>query len=72
MTVKILPRDQKEKPEHRESSRLKSQPLKNYKTLIPQSEISNFKNNFNFNSHFHLLFNHFEHTQFQNNMLKNT
>ena len=38
MTEKILPPDQKEKSEHRESSRLRSQPRKNYKTLIPQSK----------------------------------
>ena len=38
-TEKILPQDQKEKSEHRESSRLRSQPRKNYKTFIPQSEI---------------------------------
>ena len=36
---KILPQDQKEKSEHRESSRLRSQPRKNYKTFIPQSKI---------------------------------
>ena len=39
MTDKILPQDQKEKSEHRESSRLRSQPQKNYKTFVPQSKI---------------------------------
>ena len=36
MTEKILPQGQKEKSEHRESSRLRSQPRKNYRTFIPQ------------------------------------
>ena len=52
MTEETLPQDQQEKSEHRESSRLRSQPHKNYKTFIPQSEVVkklNFKNNFNFN-----------------------
>ena len=39
MTEKILPQDQKEKLEHRKSSRLRSQPRKNYKTFIPQAKI---------------------------------
>ena len=39
MTEKFLPQDQKEKSEIRESSRLRSQPRKNYKTFIPQSKI---------------------------------
>ena len=39
MTKKILLQDQKEKSENRESSRLRSQPRKNYKTFIPQSKI---------------------------------
>ena len=39
MTEKILPQDQKEKSEHRESSRLRRQPCKNYKTFIPHSKI---------------------------------
>ena len=39
MTEKILPQDQKQKSEHKESSRLRSQPRKNYKTFIPQSKI---------------------------------
>ena len=39
MTKKIVPQDQKEKSEHRESSRLRSQARKNYKTFIPQSKI---------------------------------
>ena len=38
MTEKILPQDQQQKSEHRESSRLRSQPRKNYKTFIPQSK----------------------------------
>ena len=51
MIEKILPQEQVEKSEHRESSRLRNQPRKNYKTFIPQSKILrklNFKNNFNF------------------------
>ena len=36
---KILPQEQIEKSEHRESSRLRNQPRKNYKTFIPQSKI---------------------------------
>ena len=73
MTEKILPQDQKEKSEHRESSRLRSQPRKNYKTFIPQSKILKkveFKNNF----HFYFpssSFTYFDNTHFQNNMLKN-
>ena len=39
MTEKILPQDQIEKSEYRESSRLRSQPRKKYKTFIPQSKI---------------------------------
>ena len=39
MREKILPQDQKEKSERRESSRLRSHPRKNYKTFIPQSKI---------------------------------
>ena len=39
MTETFLPQDQKEKSEIRESSRLRSQPRKNYKTFIPQSKI---------------------------------
>ena len=39
MIEKILPQEQKEKSTHRESSRLRNQPRKNYKTLIPQSKI---------------------------------
>ena len=38
MTEKILPQDQQQKFEYRESSRLRSQPRKNYKTFIPQSK----------------------------------
>ena len=39
MIENILPQEQTEKSEHRESSRLRNQPRKNYKTFIPQSEI---------------------------------
>ena len=35
----ILPQDQKGKSEHREASRLRSQPRNNYETFIPQSKI---------------------------------
>ena len=38
MIEKILPQEQVEKSEHRESSRLRNQPRKNYKTFIPQSK----------------------------------
>ena len=56
MTEKILPQDQNEKSEHRESSGLRSQPRKDYKTLIPQSKILKkveFKKNFHFQ---HIIF----------------
>ena len=36
---KFLPQEQVEKSEHRESSRLRNQPCKNYKTFIAQSKI---------------------------------
>ena len=36
---KILPQEQKEKSENRESSPLRNQPRKNYKTFIPQFKI---------------------------------
>ena len=39
MTEKILTQDQQQKSEHRESSRLRGQPRKNYKKFIPQSKI---------------------------------
>ena len=39
MIEKILPQEQVEKSEHRESSRLRNQPRKNYKMFIPQSKI---------------------------------
>ena len=39
MTEKNSPQDQQQKSEHRELSRLRSQPRKNYKTFIPQSKI---------------------------------
>ena len=39
MTEKILSQDQIEKSEHRQSSRFRSQPRKNYKTFIPQSKV---------------------------------
>ena len=38
MTRKILLQDPKKKFEHRESSRLRSQRGKNYKTFVPQSK----------------------------------
>ena len=39
MTEKIIPQEQIDKSEHRESSRLRNEPRKNYKTFIPQSKI---------------------------------
>ena len=39
MTENILPQDQQQKSEHRELSRLTSQPRKNYKTFSPHSKI---------------------------------
>ena len=39
MIEKVLPQEQVEKSKHRESSRLRNQPRKNYKTFIPQSKI---------------------------------
>ena len=39
LTGNILPQDQQQKSEHREPSRLRSQPRKNYKTIIPQSKM---------------------------------
>ena len=39
MIEKIIPQEQVEKSEHRESPRLRNQPRKNYKTFIPQSKI---------------------------------
>ena len=39
MIEKILPQEQVEKSEHKELSRLRNQPRKNYKTFIPQSKI---------------------------------
>ena len=39
MIEKNLPQEQVEKSEHRELSRLRNQPRKNYKTFIPQSKI---------------------------------
>ena len=38
MTEKLLLQDHKEKSEHRDLSRLRSQARKNYKTFIPQSK----------------------------------
>ena len=38
MIEKILPQEQVKMSEHRESSRLRNQPRKNYKTFIPQSK----------------------------------
>ena len=74
MTEKILPQNQKEKSEHRESSRLRIQPRKNYKTFIPQSKILKkveFKKYFSFS--FLIIFLLIVLTyNFHNNMLKNT
>ena len=56
MTEKIIPQEQIDKSEHRESSRLRNQPRKNYKTFITQSKILKkveFKNSFKF------IFNNF-------------
>ena len=39
MIEKIIPQEQSEKSENRESSRLRNQPRKNYKRFIPQSKI---------------------------------
>ena len=39
MTEKFIPQEHFEKSELRESSRLRNQPHKNYKTFIPQSKI---------------------------------
>ena len=39
MKEKILPQEQVENSEHRELSRLRNQPRKNYKTFFPQSKI---------------------------------
>ena len=39
MIEKFLPQEQVAKSEHRESSRLRNQPRKNYKTFIPLSKI---------------------------------
>ena len=39
MIETILPQKQVGKSEHRESSRLRNQPRKNYKTFIPHSKI---------------------------------
>ena len=39
MIEKIIPQEQVKKSEYRESSRLRNQPRKNYKTFIPQSKI---------------------------------
>ena len=39
MIEKIIPQEQVEKSELKESSRLRNQPRKNYKTFIPQSKI---------------------------------
>ena len=39
MTEQIIPQEQIDKSEHRESSRLRNQPRKNYKVFIPQSKI---------------------------------
>ena len=39
MIDKIMPQEHKKKSTHRESSRLRNQPRKDYKTFIPQSKI---------------------------------
>ena len=39
MIEKNLPQEQVEKSKHRESSRLRNQPRKKYKTFIPQSKM---------------------------------
>ena len=39
MIEKNIPQEQVDKSEQRESSRLRNQPRKNYKTFIPQSKI---------------------------------
>ena len=39
MTEQIIPQEQIDKSDHRESSRLRNQPRKNYKLFIPQSKI---------------------------------
>ena len=39
LTKKIIPQEQIDKSEHIESSRLRNQSRKNYKTFIPQSKI---------------------------------
>ena len=39
MIEKIIPQEQVEKSELRDSTRLRNQPRKNYKTFIPQSKI---------------------------------
>ena len=39
MIEKILPQEPVEQSEHKESSRLRNQPRKNYKTFIPPSKI---------------------------------
>ena len=75
MTEQIIPQEQIDKSEHRESSRLRNQPRKNYKLFIPQSKILKkveFQNNFNstFNN---LCTSETLYTFiFQNNMLTNT
>ena len=72
MTEKILPQDQQRKPEHRESSPLRSQTRKTYKTFIPQSKILK-KVEFQ-KQHFFIiasiLFNHLQFSHFHINMLK--
>ena len=39
MTEQIIPQEQIDKSEHRESSRLRNQPRKTYQIFIPQSKI---------------------------------
>ena len=73
MTQTFLPQQQKEKSEHRESSRLRSQPRKDYKTFIPQSKILKkveFQKLLSFSIHRFLLII-LNKPHFQNIMLKN-
>ena len=54
LTEKIIPLEQIDKSKHRESSRLRNQPRKNYKTFIPQSKTLKkveFQKSFNFIFH---------------------
>ena len=75
MTEQIIPQEQIDKSEHRESSRLRNQPRKNYKVFIPQSKILkklNFKNNLNSTFNNLCTSETFDTFNFQDNMLTNT